>query len=119
MRAYFGFLRDLWYGISVVLMTGFAAFVLLVAGMALVGIRLDAATEPAPTRPLTRDATIQAELDYARGALVKERAAHTETQLQLDIVRRTAIWFPPKPMGAEADDLIPATRLPTIPECQP
>lgn len=114
MRAYFCFLWDLWHAVSVVLMTAFASFVTVVSGMALAGIRLDdRPPAPAPIVPLASDRERDAELTRQ---LVKERCAHAETALQLDILRRNAIWFPPKPADLKNEDRIPVTALPTIPE---
>lgn len=69
-----------------------------------------------PSSRATVNDHLRDHLHATEGALARERADHAETRLQLDTIRRGAIWLPPAPADVRAADLIPAQHLPTIEE---
>lgn len=106
-------MRELW---SVCCTAGFTMLTGLVLTAAAVGIIRwpeDPPKRPPPDRHLE---LLREELEAARGELARERAGRMAALVELDAIRRGAVWLPRKDDERErAGELIPAQALPVGP----
>lgn len=114
MRNWFREQCELWQLLSSVAMTGIIALALVV--MVLQCLRPSDPSDGLPV-PNRVNEDLRERLRVTEQQYRQELDAHTQTKLELDTLRRGAVWVPGKP-DVDAADLIPKQNL-TIPEARP
>lgn len=104
-------LKELWAGLCVIGMTAAVGVTLTALTVRLVDWPADPPA-PAPDRAAQWS---REERDRLEAELLRERAAHQATLVELDRVRRGAIWFPRREDQVADGDRIPPQVLPVVP----
>jgi len=103
--------RELWCAVSTITMTALSALVLTACAIGIIRWPDD---PPAPV-PDRAGQWAREERDRLAAELVRERAAHLAARVELDRLRRSAIWFPARGELLADGDRIPPQRVPAVP----